>query len=158
MRVNIYCSILESVLRAPCCRYVYVTIDTRHELLDATPETALPTCTRYSIYCMFSVQPRSTNAHPLVTGHSWQNGYVAPVLYHCCLRNKKYKQRTRAMANLGLLAATRVPPVHMNIPVPLQQPFATDPSTLMEWLTRQILSRCHACSFGCHEREVRQHG
>jgi hypothetical protein len=37
------------------------------------------------------------------------------------------------MADLELTAAG-VPPVRMNLPVPLQRPFAADPGTLTEWL------------------------
>jgi hypothetical protein len=38
------------------------------------------------------------------------------------------------MADLALLAAAGVSPVRMNLPVPLQRPFAADPGTLTEWL------------------------
>ena len=70
------------------------------------------------------MSPVDQRTHPLATGHSWQNGYVALLP----------KQRTRAMADLALLAAAGVPPVRMNLPVPLQRPFAADPGTLTEWL------------------------
>ncbi len=42
------------------------------------------------------------------------------------------------MTNLALLAAAGVPPVCMNLPVPLQQPFAADPGTLMERLVANM--------------------
>ena len=54
---------------------------------------------------------------------------VVPLLFE----NKKVQEkRTRTMANLAF-AAVGGPPVRMNLPVPLQRPYAADPGTLTEW-------------------------
>ena len=47
------------------------------------------------------------------------------------------------MADLAL-AAAGVPPVCMNLPVPLQRPFAADLGTLTEWLV------ANTADFGCN--------
>ncbi len=46
---------------------------------------------------------------------------------------KSTSERTSAMADLAFAAAGGLP-VRVNLPVPLQRPYAADPGTLTEWL------------------------